>query len=403
MNENLATRTEIWDEFNQLFDATKFGSAVKLARELETDTTGLNKLAQHSATLAELNKRNKNDPEKRRSIGYALIAGYCYIKMSRMALALAQTTFLKEIPNAANQVAQLEHAISIAFSKKTETELKPVTDMSDPEHKPDLSSETEGSVNLFSSLTADETQQLISKAEQRELPKEALLFREGDKPKAFYVVAEGELELCHQGGHRRTLKEGDFFGEIALLGKMNRTATVKALQKTKLIEFSESLLRKSMEDFPDIAEKLNQFYRLRLFLNVAGRSIVFKDISLNELEDIYQHFETHSIEEEKRLFKTGEHPEAIYLICRGYVRVVKGDHIVAHLGPGQFVGEVGLITGKPRSADIISTEPVRYLKCKKYSFEALVQKYPKLKISIEELAKLRDPESQDADNDSIID
>ena len=55
--------------------------------------------------------------------------------------------------------------------------------------------------------------------------------------------------MTHRGGYKKVLSEGDFFGEVALLGKMNRTATIKSISKAKLIVFSEELIQEEMKKF----------------------------------------------------------------------------------------------------------------------------------------------------------
>jgi MFS family permease len=64
-------------------------------------------------------------------------------------------------------------------------------------------------------------------AERRYADGEAIV-REGEPGEAFYVIADGEVVVTGHGRHRRRMGEGEYFGEIALLRDVPRTATVTA-------------------------------------------------------------------------------------------------------------------------------------------------------------------------------
>jgi CRP-like cAMP-binding protein len=75
------------------------------------------------------------------------------------------------------------------------------------------------------------------------------LIRQGDPGDTFYIVREGEFEVLVSGnGARRRaslLKPGDFFGEIALLHQVPRTATVRARTQSSVWELGR-------QDFRDL-------------------------------------------------------------------------------------------------------------------------------------------------------
>ena len=66
------------------------------------------------------------------------------------------------------------------------------------------------------------------------------------------------------------------------------------------------------------------------------------------------------------------------LIVEGSARVEKDGKVIAHLGPGDFFGEMSLIDGKPRSATVVADAPVLLLVVDVRSFGRLLETVPGL-------------------------
>src|SRR5439155_1201624 len=81
------------------------------------------------------------------------------------------------------------------------------------------------------------------------LPRDAVIIRKGDDADSMYFIANGEVEVVLPD---RTvqLHQGDFFGEMAVLGRTKRNATVIARQPCELLVLDAADVLKFIEQNP---------------------------------------------------------------------------------------------------------------------------------------------------------
>ncbi len=115
-------------------------------------------------------------------------------------------------------------------------------------------------VPLFSKLDKKGLQDVAHIADELDLPAGKEMATEGDRGREFFVLLDGEAEVTKRGSRINTMQKGDFFGEIALVTKMPRTATVTATTDVDVLVITErdfdALLKKSPEIGRSIAEAL---------------------------------------------------------------------------------------------------------------------------------------------------
>jgi CRP-like cAMP-binding protein len=92
------------------------------------------------------------------------------------------------------------------------------------------------------------------------------------------------------------------------------------------------------------------------------------------------------------LARQGEIGTGFFIVAEGMVRVVRDGDTLAELGPGDFFGELSVLDGKPRNAQVVSTQPTTCLALASWEFEAVVREQPSVALAIlRELAgRLRD-------------
>jgi len=95
------------------------------------------------------------------------------------------------------------------------------------------------------------------------------------------------------------------------------------------------------------------------------------------------------------LFREGEAGEVMFVIKEGAVRISKAvggeDKVLAVLGPGEFLGEMAILNGKPRTATATVVEPTRALLIEARTLEQMVARNAEIAIRlIKKLAKRLD-------------
>jgi CRP-like cAMP-binding protein len=80
--------------------------------------------------------------------------------------------------------------------------------------------------------------------------------------------------------------------------------------------------------------------------------------------------------------RQGEVGTGFFLVARGSVRVVRDGQAIARLGPGDFFGELSVLDGQPRVAQVIADEPTVCLALASWDFEAVVQEQPAVALAI---------------------
>ncbi len=117
-------------------------------------------------------------------------------------------------------------------------------------------------VPLFAQLSKKELEEVSKIADEIDLPEGKVLAREGARGQEFVVIVEGEAEVQKNGERINTLGDGDFLGEIALVTKQPRTATVTTTKPTRALVITErdflGLLKHSPEVGLGIVQALGE-------------------------------------------------------------------------------------------------------------------------------------------------
>lgn len=118
------------------------------------------------------------------------------------------------------------------------------------------------SVPLFTKLSKQGLQEVASVADEIDLPEGKALTTEGERGREFFVLLEGQAEVRQNDKAIATLGKGDFLGEIALVTKLPRTATVTTTSPVRALVITDrdfsSLIKRSPEVGQGVLEALGE-------------------------------------------------------------------------------------------------------------------------------------------------
>ena len=121
---------------------------------------------------------------------------------------------------------------------------------------------------------------------------------------------------------------------------------------------------------------------------------LFSECSRKDLDEIAGIADEIDLREGKELTIEGRAGREFFVLVEGGADVKKGNRRINRLGPGDFFGEISLVTRRPRTATVTATSPVRALVITDRSFRALLEHQPEIQGKVmSALAARLEPDS----------
>jgi CRP/FNR family transcriptional regulator, cyclic AMP receptor protein len=111
-------------------------------------------------------------------------------------------------------------------------------------------------VPLFAGLLPSELDRIALVMNPIDVAAGEVICTEGEPGHDFYLIADGEATIEHDGQAFAKLHTGDHFGELALLDRGPRSATVVAARDSRLYVLHEASFASVLNEVPALAQKL---------------------------------------------------------------------------------------------------------------------------------------------------
>jgi CRP-like cAMP-binding protein/Zn-dependent protease len=227
---------------------------------------------------------------------------------------------------------------------------------------------------MFDDLPEDLLSDLAGRVSLGRYPAGKPVFRQGDRPDAFFIVRSGTLQVIEEdpatGKERvlQTLGRGDTFGELGLVNGTPRSATVRPSEEARLFVVDESTfdrLLAGMLTKPDVAPTLQMAAELRSLPPFA--SLSSSDVAL-----LMEHGDWVNVAPGETIIRQGDDGDAFYAVGSGKLDVYRDDEPVGDLESGAHFGEVALLMNSPRTATVVARTPCRVFRIDREAFDSVI-------------------------------
>ncbi len=239
-------------------------------------------------------------------------------------------------------------------------------------------------IPLFSHLAEDPFREVLGSLRLRRFGAGQAILREGEAGDAFYMLAEGEVDVCrtHDGQEilLARLHRGAVFGEMALVSRAPRAATVRASGDVDVLELGRSELEAHAGQLESVKQALRKFTRGRFLANLAATSPLFGPLPRPDRRALMGRFRAQRVFPGDVLIEQGERGRGLYLVLSGEMRVAAerdGAAVpIARLRGGDVFGEISLLRDAPTTASVVVESVGEVLFLPREEFGAVLEAYP---------------------------
>ncbi len=215
-------------------------------------------------------------------------------------------------------------------------------------------------ISIFQDLSTEQNDLLLRYLVLESFEPGELLCRQGEPADASYIIVTGEVQIEEQdvSGETRILaimREGDFFGEAALLHNVPRAASVRATSSVAVLTLYKHDFDSFDHRYPKLVSAIKD--RLQTF-HMLLQIPLFSDLPANLLRAILPQLSTRNCAAGEMIINQGDSGSEFYLIKSGNVSVLKArkkpPEVINQLGPRDYFGEIALLASVPRTASVRS-------------------------------------------------
>ena len=245
-------------------------------------------------------------------------------------------------------------------------------------------------VSLLNGLDEPALANLLSSGERLVRSANEFVIRQGEFGDSLFVILNGRIKIraFQDDGLMKTIVElgpGDYFGEMAMLGLGERTASAVTSTNSELLEIRQVPFNKATKKFKQVKKRLEDVFQRRTTESFVRSCYYFRDLSEQLVEQLVSLSQVKSFKKNDLIVREGEEANRLFVIVHGFVRVsrtIEGqqkDEILAYLSDSDFFGDQELSAAIPDyTTSVVAVEPVQAIVIPRTTFWRINEAYPEI-------------------------
>jgi len=233
---------------------------------------------------------------------------------------------------------------------------------------------------LIAAMDNDTLSLFIDHVDIHTCPRGTVIIRQGALGENLYLLLSGEAVIYKGKGETLTelerLKDGAFFGEVALVTERERTATVQATTHCTLLVISRRLMTALIRRRPGILVVILELFRQRMVNALILTHEMFTPFNGFERQWLIQQFSFIEAMPDSTLLYEGRQTNGMYILLSGEGGVARGERALRRLEPGDIFGKTSLLAGQPSLNTVRVTSKSWLLRMDRDVFHDMVMTHP---------------------------
>ena len=219
----------------------------------------------------------------------------------------------------------------------------------------------------------------------------APIVSEGEEADAYYVIASGEARVVRGQGAAEVelgrLQAGDGFGEMGLLERGPRSASVRATRAVEALRLHRAVFSALCDRDPAARAALERVARQRAIENLFHLYPAFADLPEDALPVLLDALTERRLAAGEVALREGDPAGPLYVVQQGKLRATVAREgarrDLAFLRVGDLFGEISALTGQPRAATVTAVTEARLLALSPEVVAALGERWPAFRRRLE--------------------